>query len=96
MARVALVVGFRLKPGSRAAFDAVMTEHASRTRAEEPGCRQFDILYPEGEPDRAVLIEVYDDQAAYEAHRAGPRMPKVNDALAPLTLERERTIGTLA
>jgi len=96
MAATALIVEFRLKPGSRAAFDDIMIAHAQKTLAEEPGCTQFDILYPEGEDDRVVLIEVYTDQAAYEAHRSGPRMPGVNDALAPLTLERNRTIGTLA
>ena len=95
MPACALIVAFTLKPGSRAAFDAIITDHARKTR-EEPGCRQFDILYPEGEPDRAVLIEVYADRDAYDAHRANPRMAPVNEALAPITLERTRTIGTLA
>jgi quinol monooxygenase YgiN len=96
MTACALIVAFTLKPGSHDAFHAIMLPHAQKTLAEEPGCRQFDILYPEEESDRAILIEVYDDRDAYEAHRATPRMAEVNAALAPLTLERVRTIGTLA
>ncbi len=70
MPACALLVTFTLKPGSREAFDAIILDHARKSRDEEPGCRQFDILYPEGEPDKAVLIEVYDDRDAYEAHRS--------------------------
>ncbi len=96
MPATALIVEFKLKPGSRAAFDQIMLEHARKTLEEEPGCQQFDVLYPEGDEDRVLLIEVYCHQEAYQAHRNGPRMAVVNEALGPLTLERTRTIGTLA
>ncbi len=95
MPRCALVVEFRLTPGGWPAFHAIMAEHARLTRAEEPGCRQFDVLHDEDDADRALLVEVYADRAAYEAHRANPRMPGVNEALAPLTLDRKRTICSL-
>lgn len=92
MARCALIVDFRLVPGGWAKFIEIMAKHARLTRAEEPGCHQFDVLHDEDDVDHAILVEVYADHAAYEAHRQNPRMPGVNDALAPLTLERKRTI----
>ena len=95
MARCALIVRFRLTPGGWPAFAAIMAEHARLTRAEEPGCQQFDVLHDEEDSDHAILVEVYADRAAYEAHRANPRMPGVNEALGPLTVERVRTICTL-
>ncbi len=96
MAACALIVEFKLHPGQRSAFQAIMADHAKKTLAEEPGCQQFDVLHDDDDADRAVLVEVYADRHAYEAHRAGPRMAGVNAALAPLTLERKRIICTVA
>jgi quinol monooxygenase YgiN len=96
MARCALIVEFRLVPGGWSRFIEIMGEHARLTRAEEPGCHQFDVLHADDDADRAILVEVYADRDAYEAHRANPRMPGVNEALAPLTVERNRTICTVA
>ena len=35
---------------------------------DEPGCRRFDVVEPQGEPDRVLLYEIYDDEAAFDAH----------------------------
>ncbi len=96
MAACALIVEFRLKPGAWPAFRAIMADHARLTRTEESGCRQFDVLHDDDDDDRAILVEVYADRGAYEAHRAGPRMAGVNAALAPLTVERKRTMASVA
>jgi quinol monooxygenase YgiN len=92
MAACALIVDFTLHPGRKAAFLAVMREHARLSQAEEPGCLRFDVLEPEAEEDRVLLVEVYVDRAAYEAHRQGPRMPVVGAAIAPLIASRALTI----
>lgn len=39
---------------------------------DEPGCRQFDALTIDDAPDAVVLYEVYDDKAAFDAHKATP------------------------
>jgi quinol monooxygenase YgiN len=89
MPRCCLIVTFDLKPGAWPAFNAIISEHAARTLAEEPGCSQFDVLHPELEgghvdESRLMLVEMYDDAAALAAHRAGPRMPHVGAAIGPL------------
>lgn len=89
MARVCIIVDFRIKPGSWAAFDAHIRAHAAATLAEEPGCTAFDVLQPlaeDGTPDhgRIMLVEIYADEAAFDIHRHGPRMPGVGAASAPL------------
>ena len=61
----------------------------------KPGCRQFDVLEPDDEENRVVLVEVYEDRAAYEAHRQGPRMPGVGAAMQPLITGRKRTVCTI-
>lgn len=92
MPRCALIVEFDLKPGTRAEAAAIIANHAKLTVAEEPGCQQFDVLQPEEDDGRLLLVEVYDDRAAYEEHRKNPRMPGVNAAMAPLLTGRKVTV----
>lgn len=93
---VALIVEFSIKPGSHAAFDAIIREHAAKTKQEEPGCVRFDVLQPTGKggPDttRVCLVEVYQDQAAFKAHGENPRLAKVREAYAELIADRKITI----
>jgi quinol monooxygenase YgiN len=82
MSQIGIIVEFHIKPGSFAAFDAHIREHARLTKQEEPGCERFDVLQPrggDGKPDhgRVMLFELYRDQAAFDAHRANPRLPIV-------------------
>ncbi len=101
MPKIAIVVEFKIKPGHFAAFDAHIREHAAATLAEEPGCERFDVLQPlgaDGAPDesRIMLFELYSDQAAVDAHRAGVRMPVVAAKSAPMLDGRSLTMCTLS
>ena len=44
----------------------------TRSVADEPGCRQFDVNTTGEALDQVVLYEVYDDAAAFEAHKSTP------------------------
>lgn len=68
MPAIALVVEIETVPGRREAFLARLGQHRARVLAEEPGCRQFDVLVGEESDDVVVLYEVYEDRAALEAH----------------------------
>ena len=100
MPKIAIHVEFRPKPGSHAAFDALIREHARLTQAEEPGCERFEVLQPlnaDGSKDesRIMLLEVYTDRAAVKAHTQNPRMPLVREAYTPLIAERILTMCEL-
>jgi len=88
MAKVALIVEFKLKPGAHAAFDAIIRDHAAGTLADEPGCERFDVLQPKGKegPDlsRVMLYEVYADDAAFQAHTQNPRLARTRAAYEAL------------
>ena len=92
MPRIGIVVEFQMDPANHAAFTSIITEHARMTKDEEPGCKQFDVLQPmkKGAPDttRVMLVEVYANQEAFDAHGANPRLPKVRDAYAALITGR--------
>jgi len=56
----------------------------------EPGCREFKVYREKGEPRTFVLYEVYDDEAAFEAHRESEHFKRyvLEDAVANGRLEQ--------
>ncbi|MEO8668533.1 MAG: putative quinol monooxygenase [Bauldia sp.] len=67
-----VMVEFLLKPGRRGDFRVLMDANARDSAKLEPGCRRFDVLEPQGESDRILLYEIYDDRAAFDLHLKSP------------------------
>ncbi len=63
----ALVVEFRIEAAHIDAFAQAIAENAGLS-LDEPGCRQFDVCRDPADPALFFLYELYDDQAAIEAH----------------------------
>jgi autoinducer 2-degrading protein len=94
--RFGLLVNFEVKDGMVDEFFSLIAANAKQSVETEPGCRQFDVLRVSGEPNRLMLYEVYDDEAAFEAHR---KMPHLADFLAkvrPMIAKQAATRFTLA
>lgn len=68
MSGYVIIVDFRLRPGVKEEFRALIDANAGASVREEKGCRRFDVTEVRGEPDRIVLYEIYDDEAAFDAH----------------------------
>ncbi|HEY6135897.1 MAG TPA: putative quinol monooxygenase [Rubrivivax sp.] len=66
----ALVVEFRIRPEFIAAFEGAIKVNARATLAAEPGCRQFDVCRDPANAALVFLYELYDDEAAIQAHLA--------------------------
>ena len=79
---LALVVSLQVKPGHRDAFLAAITENATRSFTDEPGCRYFDVTVDTADDHHFVFYELYADQAAIEAHRAAPHFAVWRQAAA--------------
>lgn len=75
---LALVVEFRIKPEHIAAFDVAIAENARLSRETEPGCKQFDVCRDAAEPALFYLYELYDDEAAIQAHLASAHYQHMN------------------
>ncbi len=56
------------KPGEEDACRDILKLMTPLTRAE-PGCREYVALAQKDDPRTFVLYEVYDDEAAFQAHR---------------------------
>jgi quinol monooxygenase YgiN len=88
MSGFVIIVDFRLKPGTAARFHDLIAENARASVREEPGCRRFDVLATQDDPDRVVLYEIYDDEAAFEAHLKTRHFATFDSASTPLVVSR--------
>lgn len=76
----ALIVEFLIHAPQVAAFEAAIIDNARASRETEPGCRQFDVCRDPAEVRRFLLYELYDDEAAVQAHLASPHFLQMNAA----------------
>ena len=88
MKRLALWVEFELKPGAMPAFLTAARNDATGSVTREPGCRRFDVLVDPQRTDRVCFYEVYDDEAAYIAHRELPHYAEFRILADPWTRSR--------
>ncbi len=91
MAAIVLVVELEITPGDKERFLARARVHRDNVLANEPGCRQFDILAPQERDDAVILIEAYADAEALETHFNTPYMKEYLADTGPMIAERKRT-----
>lgn len=77
---LALVVEFRIRPAFIAAFERAIAANAKASLDTEPGCRRFDTCRDPGDPALFFLYELYDDEAAIQAHLASPHFLQMSAA----------------
>jgi (4S)-4-hydroxy-5-phosphonooxypentane-2,3-dione isomerase len=71
-----VLVKVTVRPESLAEFEPAILENAARAVADEPGCVRFDVSRREDDPGEWLFYEVYEDAAAFDAHRASPHYAK--------------------
>ena len=72
-----LVISLNAAPGKGAEF-AEAFKGRCREVMTEPGCLQFELFQSALDPDRFTLLELWEDEAALEAHG------RMNATRAPL------------
>ncbi|HEX4112563.1 MAG TPA: putative quinol monooxygenase [Stellaceae bacterium] len=75
---VRLVVTLTASPGKGAELAQAMRGRCAEVM-KEPGCEQFEAFQSALDPDKIVLLERWQDQAALDTHM------KVNATRAPLS-----------
>jgi len=92
---IALVVTINIKPDHKEEFMASMMGDARGSNNDEPGCLRFDVLQDNEDPNQIHLYEVYQDEAAVEAHRNAPHFLKWREECKDwLATENVRRIAT--
>ena len=64
---VRLVVTFHAVPGKGAELAQAMKERCEVSR-QDAGCEQFEVFQSVSDPDKLVLLELWNDQSALDAH----------------------------
>jgi quinol monooxygenase YgiN len=83
-----IIAEFEVKADRLEAFLDLARTDAMKSVANEPGCRQFDVTLDREQPNRVVLYEVYDDEAAFDAHLATPHLKAFRAGIEALIVSR--------
>jgi quinol monooxygenase YgiN len=86
---VRLVVTFNAAPGKGAELAQAMKARCEISR-RDAGCQQFEVFQSVLDPDKLALLELWDDQAALDAHaKLQAQRPPLPDGLRLGAGERE-------
>ncbi len=90
-----LTVQLEVRAEDREEFLAAITTNAEASVRDEPGCHRFDVTAVEGDGDRFVLYELYDDAEAFEAHKRTPHFAAWRQVADRVLSSQVNTRGTL-
>lgn len=88
MSEYVVWVEMEVRDGLLDRFLPLAVANARTCVADEPGCRQFDVLQVDGAPNRVLLYEVYDDLAAFDAHRTMPHVATFLGTVKPMLVKQ--------
>src|SRR4051812_23143999 len=71
---VAVVARSRAAKGKGDALAALLTEQTGVVRKQEPGCVAYRLHRSSTDPDSFLFYELYEDDAAFDAHRRAPHL----------------------
>lgn len=83
-ARVVRMAELDIDPGQIDAYRAFLTEEIEVSVRLEPGVLSLNAVAVKGRPHRIRILEVYPNQAAYEAHLKAPHFLKYKDGTAKM------------
>jgi quinol monooxygenase YgiN len=86
---VRLVITTHAKPGKGTELAQAMADRC-RTVQQEPGCLQYEVFQSALDPDTLVLLELWTDPAALNAHAQVNAARPPNPVLAALRAEGTR------
>lgn len=93
---IVLLVKYRVKPGKQAEVETALQRMARLVAENEPGCRRYEVARSTEQDNLLVLYEVYEDDAAFEAHRDTAHFSEIiEDTVIPLLDSRERELYEL-
>jgi len=81
-------VAFQLKANTLERFLTLIRDNATSSVRNEPGCRRFDVAVSVETPDAVFLYEIYDHEAAFQAHLQTSHFLAFKAAVADLVLSQ--------
>ena len=84
-------VNVRIRPERIGDFLAATVINA-RASLAEPGVLRFDIIQDQADPARVVLVEVYRDEQASQAHKLTPHYTTWRDSVAEMMAKPRESV----
>ena len=83
MTSLVVYVEFEIAPDKVDDFFRIVCVNAAASARDEPGCQRFDVMRDQDPARKNVvtLYEIYDDEAAFDAHRRTPHYKVFSDAI---------------
>ncbi|MBX2804860.1 MAG: antibiotic biosynthesis monooxygenase [Hyphomicrobiales bacterium] len=91
----AVFVTFRIKPGQMDAFLPLMVAQARNSIENEPACSIFEVWRMQNDPDIVQLYEIYEDEAAFQAHLASEHFLTFDAAIGGMIAEKSFSYSSL-
>ena len=76
-----VVAQFQVAPRDLDRFVAAARTEALAVMRSERGCQRFDVVTNREDPGRGLFYEVYDNEAAFEAHQETPHFDAFFEAI---------------
>ncbi|MGY3529849.1 putative quinol monooxygenase [Bradyrhizobium sp. USDA 4452] len=96
MPKLALIANVEVAPEKRDQVLALLSAHGARSLSDEPGTLHFEILVPREDAAKLLIYEVYQDDAAFEAHRNARSIAQFREESAGLGIKISATRCTPA
>lgn len=81
-------VDLEITPAELERFIEALKENGAAT-IKEAGCRQYDILQSASNPNQIFIYEVYENEAAVQAHRTSEHFKKYLAATKDMVVKRQ-------
>jgi quinol monooxygenase YgiN len=85
---IGVIARVKVIAGKGPEFEAGFAEQAKGVRANEPANKLYQLVRSREDENSYVVMELYDDDAALETHRAASHMVANRPRMAPLIAER--------
>lgn len=82
--RKILIADLMALEGCESDVRLILTDYAEHVRAE-PGNQVFECYQTQGNSKRFLVYEIYDDEAAFQAHLSAPMNAEINQRLSSVT-----------
>ena len=81
---IGVVATLKVAEGKGGEFEAVFRDLAAQVRANEPGNKMYQVFKSKADGNTYVVMEVYADQAALEAHGKSDHFKAAGPKIGPM------------
>ena len=92
---LALLVDFKIQAQKANEFAEAIASNAATSLEKEAGCQRFDVCRSPQDPGHFFLYELYDDQAAINAHLAAEHFLHFDALTKPWVMDKQARVFRL-